>query len=161
MDIPNGVGWYKTVDNDVAGMIASWTGGDPEKRVNSYTDAKQYGPSYHDSQNNYEALVGDAAPANPSSLYIGHAITPQDLYNTHQFTIFRLSHPLQAPAEELRKLFEDVIYEDDAVALRVVQENLNREDREGQLEFGTANDRFGVKMRKVLRDLKAKEVNQS
>ena len=62
------------------------------------------------------------------------------------------------PTLELRKLFEDVIYEDDAVALRVIQENLNREDRSGRLEFGTANDRFGVRMRKILRDMKKKEM---
>lgn len=158
MDIPNGVGWYKNVDKEISSVKAMWTGGDPEQLVSSYTDAKQFGPGFHSSLNTYKELEGDPVPANPSLFYIGHAVTPRDLYSTHQFTVFKFSHPLVMPALELRKLFEDVIYEDDAVALRIIQENLNREDRSGRLEFGTANDRFGVKMRKILRDMKKKEM---
>jgi vanillate O-demethylase monooxygenase subunit len=157
LEIENGTGWEKNVDKEPAGMISLWTGGNPENMVKSYTNGRQHGPSLNDSISTYEAFDENSEAANPSRMYIAHGVTPQNERGTHQFTLFYMSHPLQMPKEELRALFENNIYEDDAVAIRIIQENLDRENREGRLEFGTTMDRFGLKMRKVLAELKQKE----
>jgi vanillate O-demethylase monooxygenase subunit len=159
LDIPNGAGWKKEIDREYMGLIAHWTGGDPEQWIKSYSDDKQIGPSFNHSLSIREALPGEEDKfASPREFYVAHAITPEDETNTHQFTFFRVSEPLVMPHEALIKMTSEMVFADDVEAIRCMQENILLETRTGTIEFGIVNDRFGMKMRRLLADLKEQEM---
>jgi len=157
IDVADGVGWKKEVEREVMGLIAMWTGGDPEQCIKSYSDDKQIGPAFNHSLSIREATAGDENVASPREFYVAHAITPQDEFNTHQFTMFRVSEPLVLPHDALIQITSEQVFADDVKAIKIMQEHINIENRTGNIESGVINDRFGIKMRKLLNDLKQKE----
>ena len=162
LDVPGGVGWKKEIEREVMGLIAHWTGGDPGQWIKSYSDDKQIGPSFNHSLSIREALPGEEDKfASPREFYVAHAITPEDETNTHQFTFFRVSEPLVMPHEALIKMTSEMVFADDVKAIECMQENISQETRTGTVEFGIHNDRFGMKMRRILADLKKQETTSA
>jgi vanillate O-demethylase monooxygenase subunit len=159
-DVTNGVGWTKSVEKEKMGLVGYWTGGDPEQWVQSEYIQRQIGPSLNDNTNFRKALPGDEKIASPSLFYVAHAITPEDEYNTHQFTYFSLGEPLVIPPEAVTQITAEKVFADDVKVIKEMQKNILEDNRQGRVEFGVVNDRFGLKMRKILKEMKALEQNK-
>jgi phenylpropionate dioxygenase-like ring-hydroxylating dioxygenase large terminal subunit len=156
MTVADGVGWTKDVPREKMGLIAHWCGGDPEMWISSSNWTKQHGPAFNHALSLRKAL-DSGVEAVPSSFYVAHAITPEDETNTHQFTLLCTSEKLVMPKEVLAQIVLENVFADDVYAIGRMQEAILSDRREGTVEYGVFNDRFGVTMRKQLDALKRLE----
>lgn len=159
MAVEDGVGWTKNVAREKMGLIAHWCGGDPEMWVSSSNWTKQHGPSFNHAVSLREALT-PGVHAVPSSFYVAHAITPEDETNTHQFTMLNTGEKLVMPKEVLAQIVLENVFADDVYAIGRMQEAILADRREGTIEYGVFNDRYGATMRKLLSTLKVQESSQ-
>jgi nitrite reductase/ring-hydroxylating ferredoxin subunit len=157
---PGAVGWKKVLERTEAGMIAVQQGGDPDQIVRQTDEVVQFGPSLTYGVQRREALPGDP-PAKPALLEICHALTPLDERNTHQFFMVTMSDPFVVDEKEVLRVIEDIVFEQDVQALTDIQAYADEDRRPGRIEVSMAGDRWGIKMRKILKDMKAKELPDS
>jgi phenylpropionate dioxygenase-like ring-hydroxylating dioxygenase large terminal subunit len=153
----NGIGWIKTVERTEQGVIAVNHGGDPKQLVRQEQTSIQYGPSLLFWTSLLTAFPGDP-PAKPGLLSIAHALTPLDERNTHQFFWLITSDPYVIPTEAVQNIIENVVFQQDVEAVSDIQANVNEDRRPGRIEVSMTGDRWGIKMRKMLKELKAREV---
>jgi vanillate O-demethylase monooxygenase subunit len=152
------VSWVKVVERTEAGVIAVQQGGDPNQIVRQTDGVTQFGPSLTYGYQKREALPGDPTPK-PALLEICHALTPQDARNTHQFFMVTMSDPFTVPEEAVLHVIEDIVFEQDVQALTDIQAYVDEDNRPGRIEVSMAGDRWGIKMRKILKEMKAKELS--
>lgn len=155
---PNGVVWRKVIEESEIMLAANLCGGDPKRLAREEQQTGQYGPSLCYGYVTREALPGDELPMVPELMQIAHAITPMDARNTHQFFTMSMSDPFIIDKSEVLHVIQDVVFEQDVDVVRSLQENADREYRSGRTELSMAYDKFGVKMRRILRDLKNVDV---
>ena len=150
----NSVGWGKQTARATSGMFAALTGGDPTQVVRVDTWSKQFGPSLNCGAEDRFALDGENHPLYPLRFRVVHALTPEDANNTHQFFQTSFNRDLVGGMDAFVTLARDVVFEQDATAIRYMQSAIRQDRREGSVEFGIPSDRFGVSMRSVLRKMK-------
>lgn len=159
--ITNGVGYRKETPSVRGNVFAGVMGGDPAKLIRLVTTAKQFGPSVNLGSEERFALDGDDDPLLPMRFFVIHAITPETMHSTHQFFQGNFNRDVVTGIENFRDHGENVVFHEDAEAIGYVQATVASDNRTGTVEFGLANDRFGIRMRKILRDLKAAELGAS
>jgi vanillate O-demethylase monooxygenase subunit len=152
----NGIEWVKVEPHTALAITADWVGGNPQQVVHQVETLTAYGPSLVVGRQDRTPLPGDPTPL-PEHVRVTHALTPQDMYNTHQFWQMSLSSPFAIPPETLRDFIGNVVYTQDQVVLAEVQKTILADQRSGTVEYGSLADRFAVRMRRVLRDMKAAE----
>jgi vanillate O-demethylase monooxygenase subunit len=151
----NGVKWSKVVERTELGALARYVGGDPDQIVRQTSVVTQYGPSLLVGYTSNEALPGDPSPK-PQEATIIHALTPLDEHNTHQFFWRGVTDPY-VDREAVRARIENVVFQQDVDALKDIQVLVDEDERPGRIEVSMAGDRWGIKMRKILREMKARE----
>ena len=156
--LPNGVGFIKETAVAEAKLFASLTGGDPAKKVRIITSDMQIGPSLNYGYEDRFALEGEEDPLYPLRFHIIHGITPEDMGSTHQFFQIFFNRELLGGMENFRDFSENVVLQQDCDALAYIQSAIETDRRTGNVEFGIVSDRFGAKMRGILRKLKQDEV---
>lgn len=155
----NGVSWIKVVERTEAGLVAAFCGDDPKRIVYFEDEVQQIGPSLFVGWQRREALPDDPLPPIKTGLFtIVHALTPVDERNTHQFYYFGFSSPLMIPKDKLIQMTNDVVFEQDAQAVAAMQATVSDDVRPGRVEFGMACDRSALQMRRILRDMKEREL---
>lgn len=156
----DGVAWKKSIEQtEIGPIIGGFCGGDPTHVVRQEDETIQYGPSLTFGIQRRETLPGDDRPAKPALMEIAHALTPMDSRNTHQFFTVVMSDPFVIDASAVLRAFQDVVFEEDVEALRDVQASVDGDVRLGRVEFNMAGDRFAVRMRQILKDLKEQELS--
>lgn len=157
--ITNGVGYIKDTPSAEAKLFASLTGNDPTKKVRVVTGAKQFGPSLNCAFEERFAPEGDNDPLYPILFHIVHAITPETMGTTHQFFQCSINRTLLIGMEKFCEMLENVVFQQDCDAMEDIQATIESDRRTGIVEFGIAGDRFGMAMRKILRDMHRKEAD--
>lgn len=155
---PDGVGWTKTIERTELGLTALMFGDDPKRLVRQVDESHQYGPSLTVGVRRHETLPGDLEPVRPASMHVVHALTPVDECNTHQFFMTAMSDPYVMPLDEVRHILQDIVFEQDVDVLRPMQVYVDGDTRPGRVEFSMAYDTYGLKMRRILKGLKAREL---
>lgn len=154
----NGVAYKKVVEQTETGIIGAEFGEDPTRRVRLEDEVIQVGPSLNYGYQRREPIPGDDTPALPAVLTIVHALTPIDYENTHQFFMMSGSHPFARDPSEFLYAVQEIVFEQDVEALRVMQKYIQDDVRPGRVEYSMAYDRLGLKMRKILNAMKQKEL---
>ncbi|MBB4858685.1 vanillate O-demethylase monooxygenase subunit [Novosphingobium chloroacetimidivorans] len=157
----NAVGWSKIVESTEVALAANLCGGDPKRLARQQDGAFQYGPSLCYGYQRREPLAGDNEPIKPELMEIVHAMTPVDERNTHQFFTMVMSDPFVIDKAEVQHIIQDIVFEQDVDVVRDIQTYVDEETRTGRLEFNMIYDRFGVKMRKILDDMKKRELAEA
>lgn len=156
-DLPeNSVGWDKKTKGVRSGIIAQVLGGDPDQIIDIHSRDTQFGPSLNYGMDIRYLPSGDTNDLYPMGFHVFHAITPQDARNTHQFFEINFSSPPVDGLEAFRDFTRDHIFQQDVDAIGMIQKTIESDHRTGRLEVGTIVDRFGVQMRKVLREMSRK-----
>lgn len=158
---PNGVAWKKVIEKTEMLLSAHLCGGDPKRLVREEDCTAQYGPSLTFGYARREALPGDTEPVKPELMQIAHAITPMDTHNTHQFFTMSMSDPFIIDKAEVLRVIQDVVFEQDVDVVREIQAHVDSDVRPGRTEFNMIYDRFGLKMRKILKDMKKQELRDA
>ena len=153
----NAVGWTKETVDVASGLFAGLAGGNPAQLVRVCTTESQFGPSLNYGTEVRFARAGEESDLYPLRFHVIHALTPQDLHNTHQFTQFAFSAELVNGIEGFRDFARDVVFQQDCDAIVAMQRAIVNDQRTGNVESGIPGDRFGIKMRQVLRGLKKQE----
>jgi phenylpropionate dioxygenase-like ring-hydroxylating dioxygenase large terminal subunit len=156
----NGVKWRKIVERTEQGIVALHHGGNPDQVVRQTQEVTQFGPSLTFGYTQADALPGDPPPT-PAVSTIAHALTPRDARSTHQFFCLTVSDPFVTPVEDVLAVVEDIVFEQDVQAVHGVQANVDEDNRPGRVEVSMAGDRWGIKMRRILKDMKAKELGEA
>lgn len=155
----DGVAWSKAVESTTVGLIGAQHGCDPDRLCSFEEQAIQHGPSLTFGMQMRKALPGDDAPVHPEQLQIVHAITPLDERNTHQFFMLVTSAPFAMDRAEMLAIVRDVVFEQDVAALQDIQAAVESDDRSGRVEFSMPYDNFGLRMRRILREMKEREAS--
>ncbi len=156
----NGVGWIKKVGGGKTGLFGKLAGRDHDEIVDLEGTAVQIGPSMHIGKEIRRLPDGKHDDAYPIYVLMNHAITPKTLHETHQFTEFCLSFDPIGGMDKFRDFSRDVVFEEDVEALGLINDYIVQDRRPGEVEFGIPGDRFGIRMRQILRKLKDKESPQ-
>lgn len=149
------VGWIKETERTPAGLFATMCGGDPEQQVRAVSSDMQLGPSVNYGFEKRFALSGEDSPLYPLCFYVIHAITPEDEGGTHQFFQTSFNRALLQGIEAFRDFSRDVVFSQDVEAIAYMQQAISEDRRKGQVESGIPGDRFGITMRRVLRQMAA------
>lgn len=149
---PNGVGWRKEVEDTEMSIFAYWAGGNPRQRVRRVEETRQFGPNILriDTYNYHHE--GDEEEIRPSYGRSTHYWTPETLLSTHQFVsgTFNCSHA--QPREEFVNFVLTNVFSQDREAVIWAQDSILK-DRRAQQEFSIPSDRYGLKMRHILRQM--------
>jgi len=156
-EVPGGVGFIQEMASMAISFMATWCGGNPEQLVQGRMTGRQLGPSFHFNLTENIPLPGDDQPVLPGKFCATHAITPMDERNTHQFFSVSIDKPLSIGEKQLLSICEGVVFEQDVTALGAMQRAIDEDRRSGQVEYSINSDRFGMAMRRILRDRKAEE----
>lgn len=154
---PNGVAFQKAVAKTAVSLFATWCGGNPAQMVRQIDTAIQFGPSLNFATQERFPLAGDDEPIHPQTNRITHCLTPADERNTHQFWQLSYSSPLAVDPAYVRDFVENQVFAEDMEAVGYMQEIIEQDRRTGQVESGIPSDRFGIKMRSILRKMKTAE----
>lgn len=147
------VGWIKETERTPAGLFATVCGGDPALPVRAVSTDTQIGPSVNHGYEDRLALPGEDHPLFPLRFHITHAITPEDENGTHQFFQTSLNRPSVEGIESFRDFTRDVIFVQDVEAIGCMHKAISEDRRVGQVEWGIPGDRFGITMRRALRQM--------
>ena len=153
----NGVAFVKEVAATTVSLFATWCGGNPAQVVRQVDTVRQFGPSLNFATQERFALAGDTAPVHPQQNRITHCLTPADERSTHQFWQLSYSSPLQVDRAFVRDFVEARVFAEDMAAVGYIQDLIETDRRPVNVEAGIPSDRFGIKMRGILRRLKAAE----
>lgn len=156
---PDAVGWIKETDSVGAGLFAGLAGGDPTKLVRVVGMDKQYGVSLNYGIEDRYALEGDPDPLYPLHFHIFNAMTPKDLHSTHQFYQANVNFDIVHGLDWFRDFSSNVVFQQDADAFQSMQTAIESDFRTGIVEFGITTDRFGMKMRKMIKEWKEAEAD--
>jgi nitrite reductase/ring-hydroxylating ferredoxin subunit len=157
VDIKDGVGWTKQTPRTETGFFAALAGADPTKIVRLTTWINQVGPALSYGGEDRYCVEGDDDPLYPFRFRVYHAITPRDENGTHQFFYSAFNRELVDGVDKFGDLSRDVVFEQDATSIGYMQQVIAEDKRAAPREFGIPSDRFGVKMRGILRALKKAE----
>jgi vanillate O-demethylase monooxygenase subunit len=156
-DVVNGVGYVKETPVVPAKQLAAFVGYDPTKLVRLVTTSRQVGPSINFGTEERFPLDDDQDPIFPMRFSIAHAITPETMTSTHQFFQAAFNRKFAGDLSVFRRIAEDVVFQQDAEALGLIQNIVETDRRTGNVEFGIAGDRYGVAMRGILRKMSQEE----
>lgn len=154
----NGVAFRKEMAATAVSLFATWCGGNPTQLVRQIDSCQQIGPALSYNMQERFALAGDDHPIHPQRNRITHCLTPADERTTHQFWELAFSSPLQVELNFVRTFVESNVFSQDMEAVGYIQAMIEEDRRSGQVESGIPSDRFGVKMRNILRKMKAAEI---
>lgn len=154
------VGWSKRVECTETGIVGAECGDDPSRLVCLEDSVTQFGPSLSFGYQKRFALPGEAEAPRPGVLTVGHALTPSDHRNTHQFFMIAMSDPPAKTLDAMLYGVEEIVFEQDVEAVRAMQAYIEQDTRAGRVEFSMAYDSFGIKMRRILREMKQRELDE-
>lgn len=158
---PDSVSWEKVTDQAESGIIAQICGDDPARLVRLEDGGTQFGPSLTFGYQRRKPLPDESDLPRPASLTIAHAITPQDYRSTHQFFLLASSDPFTQDMAKVIFDAQEVVFEQDVGALRDMQAYVETDARPGRVEFSMVFDKFGVKMRRILKAMKDRELAEA
>lgn len=155
---PNGVAWKKVVERTESGFLATLCGDDPTRVVRLEDEGRQFGPSLSSGYQRRFSLPGESDHPRPGVLTVTHAMTPIDRSNTHQFFMVNTSEPFGDDAAKILYDAQEIVFEQDVDAVRDMQAYIDTDARPNRVEFSMLFDRNGLKMRKILKEMKAREL---
>lgn len=159
---PDGVAWRKVTDNTETGLLGTLCGDEAGRLVRIEDYAVQYGPALTYGYQARLPLPGDDGPApRPAKMLIIHATTPLDHRNTHQFFAVSSSDPLTIGVDAMLHNAQDVVFEQDVEAMQYMQAHIDGDVRPGRVEFNMIWDRVGLKIRRILKDMKRRELDEA
>lgn len=147
---PNGVGWQKVVEDTEMSLFAQWAGGNPSQRVRRVEEARQFGPNCLRIDTYNIAHEGDEEPVRPSYARSSHYWTPETLYSTHQFVSGTFNCGFVISLEEFVEFIHGNVFCQDQQAGVWIQDMILKK-RRAQPECSIPSDRYGLKMRRILR----------
>lgn len=150
LDIEGGVGTIKMVESTRAGLTAVICGEDPERRVRRVEENRFPAPSLADTRVSLSPIERDAEPVRPGKMRILHALTPRDLFTTHQFWSLAVDAPLAISPDDLRRSTEDDVFSQDLEAVAWQMESIMSDHSDKLVEHRSAGDRFAVRMHRIL-----------
>ncbi|WP_066555867.1 aromatic ring-hydroxylating dioxygenase subunit alpha [Croceicoccus bisphenolivorans] len=156
---PDGVAWRKVVEEAEVLLAAHFAGGDPKRRVRQEDGTTQFGPSLCFGYQRRDPLPDDDTPVVPALIQIAHAVTPLDERQTHQFFMTVISDPLVVEPAQMLHVLQEIVFEQDVEVVAEVQANVDADRRQGRTEVNMPYDRFGLRMRRILADMKAREID--
>lgn len=156
---PDAVGWKKETSDSAAGIFATLAGRDSRQLVNVWEDARQLGPSINCGRNIRTARRGEENDLYPFQFCIIHGLTPKDINNTHQFFQVSLTFEPVKGIEAFREFLEEFVFQQDVDAISEMNKTILADNRSGAVEYGIPGDRYGIKMRKILRRMKDREMS--
>lgn len=155
----DGVAWRKVVERTEISLAAVICGGDPKRLIRLEDEVHQFGPSLTLGIQRRHALEGDTEPVRPALMHIAHALTPADDRHTHQFFVLTMSDPFVIDPADVLHTIQDVVFEEDVSVLADVQAVVDADVRPGRVEFNMAYDVYGLKMRRILKAMKDRELS--
>lgn len=158
---PDAVAWHKETVDVCSGLFASMAGCDPQQLVTVQEDSYQVGPAINVGITKRVSRQGEENGLYPVAAVFVHGLTPQDINATHQFFQVSLTFEPKEGIEAFRDLLEGVVFQQDVDVITEMNQMVLADDRTGTVEYGIPGDRYGIKMRKILRRMKGEEVLNS
>ena len=151
--LEKGVGWRKEVARTAVASFAPWVGSDPDRLVRQVDNVQVSGPSLAIATQDRTPIDGDTAPVVPRRNRIAHALTPDSLYGTHQFWSIEFTDPIVMPKAIIIEMVQKHVFSQDVEAVATMHEVIMQDHRAGIVEANLVNDRWGIKMRRVIAEL--------
>lgn len=155
---PDTVAWQKETIDVCSGLFASMAGCDPQQLVTVLEDSRQVGPAINVGTSKRVSRRGEENGLYPVTFHIVHGLTPQDLNTTHQFFQVSLTFEPKEGIEAFCDFLEKVVFQQDVDVITEMNKVILADNRTGTVEYGIPGDRYGIKMRKILRRMKGEEV---